>query len=177
MNYNNIKFNNIKFNYVEMKTTFTGFESKFKEFMDITSGDKIAFDTRKNLYLNKKGSFQSIVRWYQSQNREESYTKMKELMTDYIAFVQMVATAIKGTNSIIMLGIGNNIIDLPKNVNQLNKKLEQCLKHLAYSYENSKDKLEDYYTKILTLRTQLMDINDILEQNVLESLGISVSKG
>ena len=71
MNFNNVHFNNIRFNYVEMKTTYTKFEEKFSKFDNINPGDKVGFDASNNLYINKKGTFQSFVRWFQSQNREK----------------------------------------------------------------------------------------------------------
>lgn len=130
-----ILFNNecIKFDISDIYTRYYEYRNIFKELINIEKNDKIGFDENNIIYLNKNSKFQHIIRWYYSQDRQNTRNKLSEILDEYKIFNDMIIFSIYNKNTNV-----NEIqsIDLRDKLVSLNKIIIDGLEILYNTYHN-----------------------------------------
>ena len=70
--------NNYRVDITEISKSMERFQARFSPLSNLKTGDKIGYDEHKNIYISETGYFQSIKRWYYSQNRDGVFKELDE---------------------------------------------------------------------------------------------------
>ncbi len=123
-----IDFTNYDVDLKSIETNFNIFKCKFENIEFIQENDKIGFDENEILYINKQGTLQPIIRWFYSQNRENSINKLSENFLEYSKLLQMIKSIIYSRKN------SDELIELSENIITFNKRIMKGLDNLYKTY-------------------------------------------
>ena len=90
----NVKRNATNFDYKDMHMKLCSFKEKFSYLETLNDVDKIGFTNEGDLYVNKKGVFQSTSRWWYGQNKKISINTLVEQLQEYFILINIKAPKI-----------------------------------------------------------------------------------
>ena len=140
----------------DMEETSSRFVSIFKQFVEISEGDKLRIVNVSNVKIIEidDSYFQSVIRWIYNQGRNQTYDYLIIVIEEYFNFLQMLEDIYKNDKKDKNNDNENrkNVLEIIDLHNEFSKKIINSIKILNETYKKYNfDGFDELYTKYVKM--------------------------
>ena len=146
-----------QYDYSNMIKTFESFREYFTALRSLQVGDKIGYDENNNLYIDRSGYRQGIIRWYYKQSRTGAIDKLKSKIDEYILFIRFIDNVYGETIDENHRSLVRSII---KNITILHNTITNALFFLSKTYKSDKK----IHETIIMIKDSLTFYNNFIRE-------------
>ena len=135
----------------ELELEFENLKRELKIFETLKVGDKISWDKTKNLlYIDPPSTFQSIFRWWNSENRLKTVSHLDESFKKFMKFLDKLLGRIR------LRGFNLNVRILTKKISEFINIIIVGLNNLKFTYPTT----PEIHAKLGSIILTLIDFKD-----------------